>query len=64
MRVIPIEESVTIDHRVATYDELRNLIEQAGDQIAVFDCICRTNPAPLHPGASSAWGFVIMPKSL
>jgi NAD-dependent dihydropyrimidine dehydrogenase PreA subunit len=41
MRVIPIEESVTPDHRVATYDELRNLIEQSGDQIAVFDCICR-----------------------
>ena len=41
MRVIPIEESVTPDHRIATYDELRNLIEQAGEQIAVFDCICR-----------------------
>jgi Fe-S-cluster-containing hydrogenase component 2 len=42
MRVIPVEESVEVEHQVATYDELRHLIEQAGDQIAIQDCLCRT----------------------
>ena len=41
MRVIPVEESVHIDHRVATYDELRHVIEKAGDHITVQDCICK-----------------------
>jgi formate hydrogenlyase subunit 6/NADH:ubiquinone oxidoreductase subunit I len=40
-RIIPIEESVEAEQRVATYDELRHLIEQAGDHIAVQECICR-----------------------
>jgi len=31
MRVIPVEESVEIEHHVATYDEMRHLIEQAGE---------------------------------
>jgi NAD-dependent dihydropyrimidine dehydrogenase PreA subunit len=41
MRVIPIEESVEAEHHVATYDELRHLIEKAGDHIAIQECICR-----------------------
>ena len=41
MRVIPIEESVQTEHRIATYDELRHLIEQAGEHIAVQECVCR-----------------------
>jgi Pyruvate/2-oxoacid:ferredoxin oxidoreductase delta subunit len=41
MRVIPVEESVEAEHYVATYDELRRLIEQAGDQIAIQECLCR-----------------------
>jgi ferredoxin len=41
MRVIPIEESVESEHHVATYDELRRLIEQAGEHIAVQECFCR-----------------------
>lgn len=41
MRVIPIEESVTAEHHVATYDELRHLIERAGDRIAIQECVCR-----------------------
>jgi Pyruvate/2-oxoacid:ferredoxin oxidoreductase delta subunit len=41
MRVIPIEESVEAKHSVATYDELQQLIEQAGEHIAIQDCICR-----------------------
>lgn len=41
MRVIPIEESIEAEHHVTTYDELRKLIEQAGDHIAVQDCFCK-----------------------
>ncbi len=41
MRVIPVEESITAEQAIATYDELRYLIEQAGDQIAIQECICR-----------------------
>jgi NAD-dependent dihydropyrimidine dehydrogenase PreA subunit len=40
-RYIPIEESVESDLRIATYDELRHLIEQAGDRLCVQECICR-----------------------
>jgi NAD-dependent dihydropyrimidine dehydrogenase PreA subunit len=42
MRVIPIEESVEARHRVATYDELRLLIGEAGEHIAVQPCVCKT----------------------
>jgi NAD-dependent dihydropyrimidine dehydrogenase PreA subunit len=41
MRVIPVEESIKIEHHIATYDELRRLIEQAGNHIAVQECFCR-----------------------
>jgi electron transport complex protein RnfB len=41
MRVIPIEESVEAAHYVATYDELRHLIAQAGDHLAIQECVCR-----------------------
>jgi Fe-S-cluster-containing hydrogenase component 2 len=41
MRVIPIEESVRAEHQVATYDELRALIEQAGEHLAIQECVCR-----------------------
>lgn len=42
MRVIPIEKSITPDHSIATYDEIRSLVEQAGDRICIADCICKT----------------------
>ena len=41
MRVIPIQESVEAEHHIATYDELRHLIEQAGDSIGIQECMCR-----------------------
>ncbi len=41
MRVIPVEESITAEQAIATYDELHHLIEQAGDQIAIQECVCR-----------------------
>jgi electron transport complex protein RnfB len=41
MRVIPVDKSVTIEHNVATYDEMREIIKHAGDHIAIQDCFCR-----------------------
>jgi Na+-translocating ferredoxin:NAD+ oxidoreductase RNF subunit RnfB len=41
MRVIPVEESVQVEQQITTYDELRHLIEQAGEHIAVQECFCR-----------------------
>jgi Na+-translocating ferredoxin:NAD+ oxidoreductase RNF subunit RnfB len=41
MRVIPVEESVTAEQHIATYDELHHLIGQAGDSIGLQECMCR-----------------------
>lgn len=41
MRVIPVQKSITSEHRIATYDELRNLIENAGGRIRIGECMCR-----------------------
>jgi len=41
MRVIPIQQSITEDHRIATYDEIRRIIAAADGKIGVADCICR-----------------------
>ena len=41
MRVIPIEQSVSDAPHIATYDEIRQIIDQAGGKIGVADCICR-----------------------
>jgi Na+-translocating ferredoxin:NAD+ oxidoreductase RNF subunit RnfB len=40
-RYIPVEKSVSVGLRVSSYDELRHLIEQAGDRLCVQECICR-----------------------
>jgi NAD-dependent dihydropyrimidine dehydrogenase PreA subunit len=41
IRVIPIEESIEVEHRIATYDELRHIIEQSGEHISIQECICK-----------------------
>jgi Na+-translocating ferredoxin:NAD+ oxidoreductase RNF subunit RnfB len=41
VRVIPVEESVQAEHHITTYDELRHLIDQARDHIAIQECFCR-----------------------
>ena len=41
MRVIPINQSIAPKQHIATYDEVRSLIANAGDRIGVADCICR-----------------------
>ena len=41
IRVIPIEESIGVEHRIATYDELRHIIERSGEHITVQECMCK-----------------------
>jgi NAD-dependent dihydropyrimidine dehydrogenase PreA subunit len=41
LRVIPIEQSVEHEQTVATYDNLKALIENIGGPISVMECICR-----------------------
>ena len=40
-RIIPVGKSITAEHRIGTYDELRVIIEKAGDRIRIGECICR-----------------------
>ena len=41
MRVIPIEQSVSDIPHIATYDEIRQIIDEADGKIGVAECICR-----------------------
>jgi len=41
LRVIPIEKTVDNEQSIATYDDLREVIENVGNPIAVMECICR-----------------------
>lgn len=41
MRVIPVEKSITPEHRIATYDEVRDIIEKTDKRLGVAECICR-----------------------
>ena len=41
LRAIPIEQAVDIERNIATYDDIRAIIENSGDPIVVNKCICR-----------------------
>jgi Na+-translocating ferredoxin:NAD+ oxidoreductase subunit B len=41
MRTIPINKSVGTEHHVATYDQLRAIVEAARGPFVVLKCICR-----------------------
>ncbi|MFX1585689.1 MAG: 4Fe-4S binding protein [Promethearchaeota archaeon] len=41
LRTIPIGQSLTPKQTVSTYDDLRTIIENIGEPIAVAECICR-----------------------
>ncbi|MFX1375241.1 MAG: DUF362 domain-containing protein [Promethearchaeota archaeon] len=41
LRVIPVEETLDYEQKIASYDDMRNLIEIIGEPIAVAECICR-----------------------
>lgn len=41
MRAIPIEQSITSEHHIGTYDEIKDIIESTEDPIAILECVCR-----------------------
>jgi len=41
LRVIPVDQVVGHDQKIATYDDVKQLIDNIGEPIAVMDCICR-----------------------
>jgi electron transport complex protein RnfB len=41
LRTIPIEQSITPEYIVATYNDIREIINICGEPIAVAECICR-----------------------
>ena len=41
LRIVPVEKSLTPAHTISTHDEIRKIIEQAGESIALTVCICR-----------------------
>ena len=45
MRTIPIGESVTAEHSVATYDQVSEIIGNASPPFAILPCICRETAA-------------------
>jgi Na+-translocating ferredoxin:NAD+ oxidoreductase subunit B len=43
MRTIPIEQSITQEHHIGSYDALKDLIEKSPGPFSVYPCICREN---------------------
>jgi Na+-translocating ferredoxin:NAD+ oxidoreductase RNF subunit RnfB len=41
LRTIPVEKSITLQHKVSTYDDIKRIIEDCEGKIAVGNCICR-----------------------
>ncbi len=41
MRVVPVNKSITPEHNIATYDEIRRIIETTDQEMCISDCICR-----------------------
>ncbi len=45
LRTIPLEQTVETEQSIATYDDLRSMINNIGEPIAVAECICRQGKA-------------------
>lgn len=45
MRTIPINASIPVDHKVATYDQVTALVENSPGPFVVLPCICRESSA-------------------
>jgi ferredoxin len=41
MRTIPVEKSIPVEHHVATYDQIREIINSTDGPITVSRCMCR-----------------------
>jgi ferredoxin len=48
MRTIPINQSIPVEHNVATYDEIRSIVRESRGPIVVISCICRRRKALKH----------------
>ncbi len=45
MRTIPVNQSIPVEHNVATYDQIRALVAEARGPFVVLKCICRQHRA-------------------
>ena len=45
MRTIPINRSIPVEHHVATYDEVRTIVQNSPGPFVVLPCICRRSEA-------------------
>ncbi len=45
MRTIPVGKSITVEHHVTTYDNIRDIINSTGDPIVINRCMCRMGAA-------------------
>ena len=43
LRTIPVEKSLTPEHHVSTYDDIRNIVNNKVERISIRECICREN---------------------
>jgi ferredoxin len=41
LHTIPVEKSLTTEHHTSTYDNIRDIINNKVDIIAIHDCVCR-----------------------
>jgi Pyruvate/2-oxoacid:ferredoxin oxidoreductase delta subunit len=45
MRTIPINKSIPVEHNIATYDQIRAIVQNSRGPFAAFKCICREGMA-------------------
>jgi ferredoxin len=45
MRTIPINQSIPVEHNIATYDQIRAIVEESHGPFVVLKCICRQRMA-------------------
>jgi Na+-translocating ferredoxin:NAD+ oxidoreductase RNF subunit RnfB len=45
MRTIPINQSIPVEHHVATYDQIQGLVEESSGPFVVLPCVCRWRKA-------------------
>jgi len=63
MRTIPIEQSITPEQHIGSYDEIKHIIETTTDPIAVLPCVCRKGsetrgePCKLTTRTETCMGF-------
>jgi ferredoxin len=41
MRVVPVNRSLPLTQNIATYDQIREIVERANGKICITDCICK-----------------------